>query len=64
MLEINRSNQKANSLSIGRQHASCEFFETQAELANLANLPNLPNSVKIKNPLNVSKFKIKNFISF
>ena len=41
-----------------------EFFETQAELANLPNLPkfpakfaHLPNSVKIKSPLNTSKFK-------
>ena len=35
-----------------------EFFETQAELANL------PNSVKIKNPLNISKLNILIFISF
>ena len=36
------------------------FFETQAELPNL---PNLPNSVKIKSPLNKSKFQFKIFIS-
>ena len=34
------------------------FFEIQTELANLTNLPNFQNSVKIKNPLNISKFKI------
>ena len=41
------------------------IFETEAELATLpnwsispANLPNLPNSVKTKNPLNISIFKI------
>ena len=31
------------------------FLETQTKLANL---PNLPKFVKIKNHLNVSKFKI------
>ena len=42
------------------------FFETQAELANLPNFPAKfgKNSAKIKNPLNVSKFKINFFISF
>ena len=37
------------------------FSEIQAELANL---PILPNFVKIKNPLNVLKFKFSKFISF
>ena len=37
------------------------FYEIQTELGNL---PNLPNSVKIKMYLNVSKFKMKAFISF
>ena len=56
-----------------------EFFETQTELESLANvpnlpafpnlpklanLPNLPNSVQIKSPLNIPKFKFKNFILF
>ena len=43
------------------------FFKTQAEmvnLENLANMSNLPNSVKIKNRLNISKFKFLIFISF
>ena len=52
------------------------FSKIQAELANLAILPNfaaklsklgkfanLPNSVKIKNPLNISKFNFLNFVS-
>ena len=30
----------------------------------LPNLPNWPNAAKIKYPLNISKFKIKIFISF
>ena len=53
-----------------------EFFETQTELESLANVPNLPafpnlpklanlpNSVQIKSPLNIPKFKFKNFILF
>ena len=47
------------------------FFETQTELGNLINLPNFPAKFaqilsKLKNPLNVSKIKIKIkiFISF
>ena len=44
------------------------FSEIHAELTNLSILPNflpnLPNFVKIKNPLNLSKYKILNFISF
>ena len=51
-------------------HLQLSFIDTQAEpanlpnLPNLANVPNLPNSVKIKNSLNVSQFKIFIFISF
>ena len=37
------------------------FSEIQVELTNL---PILPNFVKIKNPLNVLKFKFSKFISF
>ena len=37
------------------------FSEIQAELTNL---PILPNLAKIKNPLNVLKFKFSDFISF
>ena len=37
------------------------FSEIHAEYKNL---PILPNFAKIKNPLNILKFKFSNFISF
>ena len=36
----------------GAGRLQLSYFETQADV------PNLPNSVKIKNPLNISKFNI------
>ena len=53
MLDTLNSMSTWGTISLGESQEQLSFSKTPAELANL---PNFPHSVKIKNPLNVSKF--------